>query len=95
MRSRGGKAHAEIAKVCMDQPAEKSGAGARALRLLNSLDQIIAEHGPGNPELERDLKSLREECAKAVRQGRARDIASTALKVAAWVKFVYDLLHPD
>jgi hypothetical protein len=79
----------------MERPACKRSAGKNAQRLLESLDQIIVEHGPGNPALERDLKLLREELDTAVRQGRARDIASTALKAAAWVKFVYDLLHPD
>lgn len=79
----------------MNHPAPKDGVGDRTQRLIASIDNVLGEHGPHHPELVRDLQALREELQMAIRLGRTREIASTALKVAAWVKFVYDLWRPD
>jgi hypothetical protein len=61
--------------------------------LLMALDVLIEKHTEGNPELHRDLSSLRASLEQALLEGRRKDAAAISFRIATWVKFFYDLLE--
>jgi hypothetical protein len=61
-------------------------------QLLNFLDVLIDRHGAANPALLRDLLALRSALQEAMRTNRIAEVAKVSLRIALWVKFIYDLL---
>lgn len=62
--------------------------------LLRSIDSLIENHGRDNPELLKELQELRSEVQEATRKGLWLDLAFAALRLATWIKFIFDHLPP-
>ena len=63
----------------------------RASALLHHVDSLIEKHrATADPELIQDLHAHRAVLQDALQRRSAGDIAASALRVATWVKFVYD-----
>lgn len=61
------------------------------LSLLAGVDAFIKTHGL-DPDLARDLETLRSQLEAGIANRRRTDIANTALRIAQLIKFAFDLL---
>ena len=69
---------------------------ARIKKLDAAIQELIIKHGASNPELLRDLQAmLLEVRATAGAKRNSKDVAKLALRIATWVKLLYDLVSDD
>lgn len=62
--------------------------------LLRQLQTLIERHGKDHPELKAELLLLRDQ-VQASSALTPMQRAASALRIAAWVKWVFDLLPDD
>jgi hypothetical protein len=60
----------------------------KQLLLDRHIQSLIERHGASNPELKAGLEELR----KDLHRTDGADVALVALRLAGWVRWIYDLL---
>ena len=68
------------------------GKNSRTGALILQIDLLIERYGTDNPQLLRDLLAHKQALLEAQHQGNVAKVASTAFRIATWVRFVIDHL---
>lgn len=63
-----------------------------AARLIEAIDLVIVKHGPTNPDLLRELLKIRAEIQYLSSKRDVAGVAAAALRVATWLKFIFDMM---